>query len=81
MLVNAELEGLVELGYPKDILEIDLDRDLPLCLNASIFDMDNSLIIKIGAGKEVLRAMRGFKTLSREEIEGVYGSPPIFKSY
>lgn len=81
MLVNAELEGLVELGYPKDILEIDLDRDLPLCLNASIFDMDNSLIIKIGAGKEVLKAMRGFKTLSREEIEEVYGSPPIFKSY
>lgn len=43
--------------------------------------MDTSLIVKIGGGKEVLRAMRGFKVLTNQEIIDVYGNPPIMKSY
>lgn len=52
-----------------------------MCLNASIFDMDNGLVIKMAEGQEVVRAMKGFRILSKDEIISVYGSPPIFKAY
>ena len=81
LLVCAECEGLVELGYPKELMDIDIEKELRLVQNASVFDMDNGLVIKMGEGKEVLRAMKGLKVLNTQEIEKIYGSPPIMKSY
>jgi len=37
-------------------------------MNYSLFDYNKALLIKLGEKKRVLRAMRGFKELSREEI-------------
>jgi hypothetical protein len=53
-LIRIELQEFVELGYPKSITEFDYENDLELCLNASIFDIDNGLVVKLGEGKEVL---------------------------
>jgi 5' nucleotidase family len=61
--------------------EYDYENDLEMCLNATVFDIDNGMIIKMGKGQEVLQAMKGLRKLTTREIEQVYGSPPIYKAY
>lgn len=58
---------MVQLGYPKDILEFDLNEK-GICLNASVFDIDNGTILRLGENKEILGAMKGFKVMCKEEI-------------
>lgn len=52
-----------------------------MCLNASVFDIDRGMVIKLAEGLEVVQAMKGLKKLSNDEIKSVYGNPPIFTSY
>ena len=81
-LVQIELDEFVELGYPKSLADgFNYETDLSMCLNASVFDIDNGLIIKLAEGLEVVQAMKGLKKLSKDEIKAVYGSPPMFQSY
>ena len=82
-LVEIELEDFLSYGYPKEITDFTYDEEgqIQVCLNGSIFDIENGLVIKMAEGQEVIRAMRGFKILNKEEISEVYGSPPIFKAY
>jgi hypothetical protein len=42
------------MGYPKSLADFNYEEDLEVCLNASIFDIENGLVIKLGEGKEVL---------------------------
>jgi len=57
-------------GYPKEILEFDFTEcsdDIKLATNnASIMDVDNGLIIKLGPNKEVLAALKGRTVLTRD---------------
>ena len=55
---------MVELGYPKELLNIDIEDELKRTQNASVFDISAGIILKMGEGKEVLRAMKGHKVLS-----------------
>lgn len=80
-LVKIELAEFAEMGWPKAIEDFDYENDLEMCLNASIFDIDNGLVIKLAKGQEVINAMKGMRKLTRAEIEGIYGSPPVYKSY
>ncbi len=52
-----------------------------MCLNASVFDIEKGIIIKLAEGLEVVQAMKGLKKLSKDEIKSIYGNPPIFTSY
>lgn len=52
-LVQIDLEEFTNLGYPKSITEFNYEQDLDVCLNASIFDIDNGLVIKLVEGQEV----------------------------
>lgn len=52
-LVKIELEEFAELGWPKQIEEFNYDTELECCLNASIFDIDHGLVIKLAKGQEV----------------------------
>ena len=80
-LVQIELAEFAEMGWPKEIQDFDYENDLHVCLNATIFDIDHGLVIKLAKGQEVVQAMKGSKKLNRQEIESVYGSPPIYKAY
>ena len=81
-LVKIELNEFVELGYPKSIADgFNYETDLSMCMNASVFDIDNGLVIKLAEGLEVVQAMKGLKKLSKDEIKAVYGNPPMFQSY
>ncbi len=81
-LVKIELEEFVELGYPKSLLEeMDFENDISMCMNATVFDVDNGLVIKLAEGLEVTQAMKGLRKLSKDEIKAVYGNPPMFQSY
>ena len=52
-----------------------------MCLNATIFDIDHGLIIKLAEGLEVVQAYKGMHKLTNDEIKKVYGSPPFFTAY
>jgi 5' nucleotidase family len=83
-LIEIELQEFVELGYPESIKNFNFDEEsgeLQMCLNASVFDIDRGLVIKLAEGLEVVQAMKGLKKLSKDEIKAVYGNPPIFTSY
>jgi hypothetical protein len=43
--------------------------------------METGLVVKLVEGKQVVRAKKGYRDLSMEEIEEVYGTPPIFENY
>jgi HAD superfamily 5'-nucleotidase-like hydrolase len=81
-LVKIELDEFVELGYPKSLAEgFNYETDLAMCMNASIFDIDNGLVIKLAEGKEVVQAIKGLRKLNRDEIQAVYGNPPLYDAY
>jgi hypothetical protein len=54
-------------------------KHLGVCLNNAVWDIDNGNVLRLGEGKVITHAIRGFKTLTQEEIEKVYGKPPFYK--
>ena len=80
-LIKIEMEEFVEMGYPASLADFNYEEDLEMCLNASIFDIDRGLVIKLAEGKEVVQAMKGLRKLTKEEIHKAYGTPPIFEAY
>jgi hypothetical protein len=66
LLITTELDDMYELGYPKEILDFNIEDEEEMCLNASVFDMDNGTILKLGENREVIRAMKGYRVLNLE---------------
>ena len=82
LLITTHLDDFVDLGYPKSIRDFKItDENCALLLNWSLFDIDTGLIVKLTEGKEVARAMRGFRALTKTEIIKTYGNPPIYHAY
>jgi hypothetical protein len=52
-----------------------------LCLNNAVFDIKNGTLLKLAEGREVSHAMKGLQKLSRQEINNLYGNPPIYKEF
>ena len=48
---------------------------MKLCLNWSVFDVDNGTMIKLGEDNEVLAAMKGLHVLTPQQLRQIYGSP------
>ena len=46
-----------------------------MCLNYSLFDIDNGVLLKLGDDKEVLVGLRGKHKLTDEELVELYGGP------
>jgi hypothetical protein len=80
LAVSSYLSDLSEHGYPKEIILFDYDRNLGVCLNNAVWDIEKGVIVRLGEEKEVTHAIRGFQALSKEEIIELYGDPPIFTS-
>jgi len=79
-LVKCELQDLFEdFGYPEEVTQFD-STDIDLCLNCCLWDLETGLILKLGDEKKVLRAYKGFEPLSTEDIEGIYGTPPVYEN-
>ena len=49
-----------------------------VCLNGGIWDINNGTILKLDEGRRITHAVRGFKSLSREQIRDMYGEPPVY---
>lgn len=46
LLIDEELDDFIEMGYPRAIRDFfKLDNYMQLCLNASVYDIDNGLVI------------------------------------
>ena len=79
LLIKTDLTDLHECaGYPEDILDFDLSddsKDIGICVNFGVFDIDRGMLLKLGEGKEILAAMKGRRVLGPEEIRALYGGP------
>lgn len=53
-----------EAGYPVEITQID-ESFYDLGLNNAVWDIQNRTVLKLVEGKEVARAVRGKKILTR----------------
>jgi hypothetical protein len=79
MVVECHLKDLVvNFKYTAKITDFDCKKHLGMFLNNAIWDIKNNLVLKLAANKRVVRAMSGFKSLTAQEIEKVYGNPPIY---
>ena len=70
-IIRFELDCFVEeLGYPEEIKTLsggmEPEDEVELCYNGAVFDIERGLILKLGEGKEVIRAKKGFQDLSTE---------------
>ena len=78
LIARIHLQDLHECaGYPEDVMDYDCSEDseqIRVCLNYSMFDIDNGTVLKLGEDNEVLAAMKGLKTLSLEEMQALYGA-------
>ena len=81
LLIRSSLEDFYELGYPAEIMDFNYEDDTQICLNTSLFDIDNGLLLQLAEGQEVIRAVKGFRVLSKDEITSIYGSPPVYSAY
>ena len=78
--MESYLTDLVEkFNYPESMKMFNYKKNLGVCLNNAVWDIDNGVIVKLGEEKYVSHAIRGYKSLTKTEIEGIYGRPPIFK--
>jgi hypothetical protein len=77
LFITEHLKALVPLGYPQEICEFDFNN-LGVCLNNTIWDIKNGTILKLGEGKRILTAIKGFNKLSDQEISAIYGEAHIF---
>lgn len=51
MLIDLELDDFIEMGYPKNIRDyFNIENAIQMCLNGSIFDIDNGLVVKLAEG-------------------------------
>ena len=80
LVVQGYLNDLVKEfeGYPKSLLDIDSSKTLDMCIDNGVWDIQNNTVLQLGEHREVKKAYRGFKSLDRQEIKELYGSPPIF---
>jgi hypothetical protein len=68
LAVSAYLADLAANGYPADLVDFDYEKNLNVCLNNAVWDIEKGVIIRLGEDKLVTHAIRGFKGLSRGEI-------------
>ena len=70
LVVQIYLDELHEKHkYPKEVTEFDFDRNIGICLNNCIWDMEKGIILKLSEDKKVVHAVEGFEVLNEEEIE------------
>jgi hypothetical protein len=81
LIIESYLTDLVDkFKYPESMKMFNYKKNLGVCLNNAVWDVDNGVIIKLTEGKFISHAIRGYKSLSEEEIHEIYGRPPIFKN-
>ena len=80
LIIAVNVQGLVDKGYPEEMLDFDFEEWRHLCLNNLVFDVTNGTLLKLSKDQVVTHALQGFKVLSENKIRKIYGSPPVFKS-
>ena len=65
LLVESYLADLFEnCQYPEGIKMFNYKKHLGVCLNNAVWDIDNGIVMRLGEGKIVTHAIRGFKALN-----------------
>lgn len=47
-------------------------------MNYGIWDIEHGTCIKLGENKEVAAAVMGYDVLSKDAIQAIYGTPPVY---
>ena len=77
LLTDITKNDLFNQGYPEEIKEVP-EALYGISLNNAIWDIEHRTILKLGEGKQIVRATKGSRPMTQAEIEEIYGSPPIF---
>ena len=67
-----------EGGYPEELKEAP-DSLLNICLNNSVWDIQNNTILELGEEKIVVNAFKGSRKLTEEEVVQMYGEERVFQ--
>ena len=65
-------------GYPSLVEEFDYGKNLDLCLNYSVWDVEHGIMIKLNEQGNVIQGVKGFKRMTQKEIIDQYGDPPAY---
>ena len=76
--ILAELHRQFPAYYPAEVLDFDYSKNLDVFLNNAVWDVEHGTILKLGEGKVITHAIRGFEHLRPREMEYNYGTPPRF---
>jgi hypothetical protein len=80
LMIRCHLAELHEnFDYPAEILDFDYERDLRVCTNNVVWDVQHGTILKLVEGKFISHAICGFEKLDKNQIESIYGWKRIFK--
>ena len=65
-------------GYPAQLVHID-ETLMEMALNNCLWDVQNGTLLSLGQDRLVTRCFRGSKRCSSEQIEHLYGNPPVYR--
>ena len=78
LLIESVLNDLVNaFDYPAEIQDFDFNKQLDMHLNNAVWDIENGTVLKLGEKRVVMHAMKGWTSLTQDEIKEIYGDPPI----
>jgi hypothetical protein len=81
LVIAAHLKDLYEnFNYPKEIFAIPFDGiDFEKSFEgAVVFDITKATVVSLTEGKKINWVMKGNSKLNDEEIQAIYGNPPVF---
>jgi hypothetical protein len=65
-------------GYHERVSFFDFRSNMNLALNGGVWDIANGTILRLAEGRIVSHAVKGYKALSQDDIQKLYGNPPVF---
>jgi len=81
ILCDSLYKVLIEdKGYPSNMVDFGpFERNF--FMNGLVIDLKTGNILKLGEEKLVLRAYFGYNMLTNDQIESIYGIPPVFETF
>jgi hypothetical protein len=83
LIISGHLKDLVELNptdYPEKLKDIRYNYNASYGLTQAVWDIQNGTVLKLTDGKRITHALLGFKPLTKEEIQEMYGKEMIFEA-
>jgi hypothetical protein len=80
LLIEGHLDELHQFkGYPVEITHFKYDT-INLATKSTVWDIKTGAVLRLTEGAEITHAVLGYHVLQREQINKIWGSPPIYSA-